>query len=548
VAIEVDRKHVHELAAYRIVAKFVDRAPLSDTYGRRGATALDYIEPGLEGSRSGRSLWWLPLGKFDVWSGEAQAAIAAEATRFGLSVGQDMHPNVLSLLAATGGRPRDISAVLFNLQAARVPMHRPSFSKMITAFFDLTTSSSLFQRYLLPSMLSMTFDLVGEKSLTQFGVDAAAPALLNADLFVFEKMAVKGEFKLPKPAPVPVVSLRFSECSVADKALRETIGMLISATVFCRLDDSGKDFERAWVLLVFTQLLLQYNVRVGASALMFWPESESGRRLGGPARPTAIAIDVFQRPGIQRVDALFAMLCDSHVCNKPVVQRKIMFGAVPPTLAVWDDLWTPNVCAGHVPDGWSMASSDVVWGASSVVYFTKVTHLAIDFMLLVGDANGTGDARPHVYMFQCEALNAPVTQGSARFESVTVENIVRDFGTTLEMLFTPAFKGHVLRRAGILRRNQVTLCINALQFGARVDASKLTPAFGVVLFDEEEFGALGGAAFANTRFFRFLAQRRPKPAAATQAAATQLSAEAASSSRVRSKRKRSTKAYVDDDE
>jgi hypothetical protein len=47
---------------------------------------------------------------------------------------------------------------------------------------------------------------------------------------------------------------------------------LVEATAFFSLDGlSGKDFERVWVLLVFAHLQLQHNVRVGNSAMHFWP-------------------------------------------------------------------------------------------------------------------------------------------------------------------------------------------------------------------------------------------------------------------------------------
>jgi hypothetical protein len=183
-----------------------------------------------------------------------------------------------------------------------------------------------------------------------------------------------------------------------------------------------------------------------------------------------------------------------------------IFAYCEPTLAIWDDLWVPSVLPGALVPGWSMATQDVVWRPSTVVYFSKSTMAAIDFMLLVGDANGTGDARPHVYMFQCKALADPLTQGTPSSKAVTVSSIVSGVQEKLTTLFTAEFAGHVLRRAGISSADQVTLCINALQFGARVDASELTAPFSVVLFDESDFRALGGAAFANTWFFRHIAQ------------------------------------------
>jgi hypothetical protein len=91
-----------------------------------------------------------------------------------------------------------------------------------------------------------------------------------------------------------------------------------------------------------------------------------------------------------------------------------------------------------------------------------------------------------------------------------VKSIVDGLETQLTVLFSDDCKDHVLRRVGIEGRDQVTLCISALQFGVRVDATKLNAPFSVVLFDKDEFVALGGAAFQDTRFFQFLAEKECK--------------------------------------
>jgi hypothetical protein len=88
-----------------------------------------------------------------------------------------------------------------------------------------------------------------------------------------------------------------------------------------------------------------------------------------------------------------------------------------------------------------------------------------------------------------------------------VESIVDGLDKQLTLLFSNDFDDHVLRRAGIKSRKQVTLCINALQFGVRVDATNLSAQYSVVLFDKDDFVALGGEALKNTRFFRFLAEK-----------------------------------------
>jgi hypothetical protein len=501
-------QRISEQMVYRIVATLVDTAMLSGAFGRRGAviTAQRYIEGIPDVSNAGRSLVWLPLGTFDLWSTAAQAAISGEAARLGLLRDRVLaDERVWSLLAATGGRPRDILSMLVSLQSLQSNLQNPRLGDVTTAFFAVGEKSPLFAQYLLPSILNESFSLFGSDSvLTKFGVDAAFPALLNADLFAAEKADCDDGDAAPDS--VPVVSLRYAK-SVKDKDVRDTVAQLVEATTFCSLDGSGKDFERAWVLMVFSHLLLQHNVRVGARAKLFWPRPTGGHELGGPERPTATAIDVFANAS--RVDALFVAPTSTRVHNMPVIERKINFKRnAPPTLAIWDDLWVPNVRAGaQEPVGWSMATCDVEWRASTVVYFSKVTLTAIDFMLLVGDANGTGDAQPHVFMFQCKALTEPLTQGSETTKSVTVHGIVANVETQLNLLFSAEFADHVLRRAGIASVAQVTVCVNALMFGSLVDASKLNVPFGVVLFDESDFRALGGAAFENTKFFRDLSER-----------------------------------------
>jgi hypothetical protein len=144
-------------------------------------------------------------------------------------------------------------------------------------------------------------------------------------------------------------------------------------------------------------------------------------------------------------------------------------------------------------------SSDVLWQSPSLVYFTLPTHQAIDFMLLVGDENGTGATAPHVYMFQCKARMSSVTP-------TTLQPIVDSLDAKLDELLSKPFESHVLRRAGITSKKQVTLCVAALKIG-KFDAKKdiaRPPAFNVVLVDAAAFRGLGGAAFSTTRFMRFI--------------------------------------------
>jgi hypothetical protein len=473
---------VHEQAAYRIISAIVDRAVLWNALGRRGAviTALSCVDRQSD-------LLWLPLGTFDIWLKETQAAIAREAIRLGLLQAKErVQDLVWLLLVATGGRPREICVILDHLRQRRVYLVNPIEACLYGALFTQQRSAVL-TRYLLPSMLSIPFRAFDtDKAETQFALDVADLGLLNADQVV----------DVVDTGVVPAVSLGYVNLSVNSAFLvHGSMVTLVYKTAFYTLD-MGRDFERAWTLLAFSHLLLQHSVRVSADALDFWPVATDGRGLGGPERPTATTIDVFEEAS--RVDALFGALHPTRVHNKPLIARKIKFVSEEPAFAIWEDPWQPNVLpAGDSYEEFLRAKRDVVWRASTFIYFSKRSVAVVDLMLLVGDANGTGDAQPHVYMFQCT---------SSRLTQRSVQTVASKLEKQLELLFSDKFANHVLRRAGIASVEQVSLCIGALQYTAHVDATELTVPFGVVLFDASDFGALGGAAFANTAFFRHLSK------------------------------------------
>jgi hypothetical protein len=273
----------------------------------------------------------------------------------------------------------------------------------------------------------------------------------------------------------------------------------VSSLIFDVLDGSGKDFELAWVLLTYTVLQLQFFVRTSA-ATAFWPKLAAGVvELGGPARPTAKEIDVFADD--DRVEALFARPSSRRVFEAPgsTIRRKILIRRKP-ALALWHDLWPATVEAGEeLPKNWPHnVSRDVKWRASTLVYFSKKTHAAIDFMLLVGEAGGTGDKEPHVYVFQGKALSTDNAQA-------LVAEIAQKLHKKLDVLFGASHAStHVLRLAGIQSARQVTLCIAALDYG-KIDLKALGAPFNVVLFDSADFRGLGGATFRDTRLFRSMA-------------------------------------------
>ena len=484
---------------YRTVVTWVDQGRMVEHgVSRRGAvfTALTIVSSWAVASpASSRKLVWLPLGVFDVWDAAVQGAITSHAKTLWADLDK-IPQDAWSLLAATGGRPRDIDQVLGHLKAQQQVISTADTHALLSALYAVAPEDQTFAHYLLPSLLGINFDSFMRGTIpTQFGLDATSSALLNSD-----QLATK------EPA-VPAVSLRYidalPEGDDARDDLRLVVRALVSTLVFYKLDSTGKDFERAWVLLVFCVLQLQHLVRTDALT-SFWPKIDDDVKLGGPARPASEKINVFASNN--RLEALFARPDDDRVYEAPnsTIHRKLMLRKVP-TLALWQDLWAPTVEAGsEVPDDWPrMMKLDVEWRPSSLVFFenNSTDNVAIDFMLMVGEAGGTGDNEPHVYMFQCKALTKKNVAQSQLTE------IVRTLNDKLNDLFgEPYASTHVLRLAGIQSARQVTLCVAALNLGVKVNLKALGAPFNIVLFDSDDFRGLGGAAFRGTRFFRNLSE------------------------------------------
>jgi hypothetical protein len=295
-----------------------------------------------------------------------------------------------------------------------------------------------FEEYLLPSLLCVPFKpFVRKGSATQFGCDAASLSLLNADSASSTRSAV------------PAVSLRYVN-TLTDSTLRSIVRRLLSTMVFDVLDGSGKDFERAWALLTMCVLQLQFLVRNGADMHRYWPKPQAGVEVGGLGRPTATKIGVFavSKDESHRVEALFTSPRAEHVFEAPgsTIHRVIQLSAAP-TLAVWHDPWARTVTPGSKPPEWpDSIQCDVVWRSSTIVHFEMTNTAAIDFMLLVGDAGGTGPHEPHVYMFQCKAWHARnVAQGD-------MEAIVNKLSTALATLFSKSFAVACLAEGGCSQR------------------------------------------------------------------------------------------------
>jgi hypothetical protein len=481
-----DKDKLCENLMYRTIVSWID-----ETTGHRGAvfTGLTIESPWAEASSAGRPLVRLPLGTFDVWDAAVQGAIEHEARSMWPGFGA-IDRRLWPLLAATGGRPRDVLLVLERLKEWRANLADAEDEALLSAL-RVDDADSTFSRYLLPSMLGVWFYTFDSGRSTQFGNDAASSALLNADVLA------------TKQRDVPAVSLRYSRSfEPSADHLRHVFAALVKATVFfCELDGSGKDFKRAWVLLTYSLLQLQHTARKDEA---FWPTLGAGAvDLGGPARPTAREIDVFTVNASTRIEALFARPDEDRVFEAPgsSIRRKVPVDETP-TLALWKNAWKATVKPGaaeDMPSGWPM-TLDVEWRPWTVVYFSDAGNAAIDFMLLVGEAGGTGDKEPHIYVFQSKA---PSTENVAQAK---VAEIAHKLQAKLNVLFGESHAStHVLRLAGIQSARQVTLCIAALNYG-KVDLKALGAPFNVVLFDSADFRGLGGAAFRDTWFFRSMAK------------------------------------------
>jgi hypothetical protein len=405
-----------------------------------------------------------------------------------------------SLLAATGGRPRDVVSLLGHVKNSHLEDTIATADKrlLLNVLLDAAPWNETFARYLLPSLLSVEFCAFENNTLSAFGADAPSPALLNADMLANLSDVERG---------VPAISLRFARSMPYGlPALRLMVNALVTATNFCELDGSGKDFERVWIGLQLLHLLLQHAVRMTVAVKVdaalshqftqvavapaggrlvepnpvFWPIDETFKARDFPLPSTEDAIDVFAPDAlpVHRINALFPSPNEKrvHVAAGASIHRKVSLRA--PSLAVWHDLWSPTVAPGSLdalPPGWPVEAV-VEWKEGTLVYFDKSTNRAVDSLLLVGGSSG--NEPPHVYMFQFMALKAAVTLGTKKRSGVssavavaassattekdeeeeeeptTVHGIVESVWRQLDELFSSAFAAHVLRRSGIDRMSR----------------------------------------------------------------------------------------------
>jgi hypothetical protein len=459
-----------ELNVYQCITLWIDDGSTSaadgrQTPSRRGVvfTGVSVLSPFALESSTGRPIVPLPLGIFDVYDDGVRGAIALQA-------GCEIHPAGWALLAASGGRPRDILDILAKMEAANTSDR----DRLLSILCDVARADNRFSEYLLPSLMCVRFEPFVEKGIaTQFGLDVASLSLLNSD-------------SASDMSPVvPAVSLRYVD-TLEKNELHSIVRCLVSTMVFDVLDGSGKDFERAWALLTMCVLQLQFLVRCSAESDSFWPIPADGVQLGGPHCPTAREINVFA--SADRSEALFMFLRSKHVfeVSHSTIHRMIQLSKSP-TLAVWHDPWARTVTPGSKPPKWpDSIQCDVVWRSSTIVHFEMTNTAAIDFMLLVGDAGGVNERAPHVYMFQCKAWQTRnVTQAY-------MVKIVTKLDNELKTLFSAPFAlSNVLRKAGVHNARQVTLCVAAISFDA-IDFAALAGPFNIVLFC--------GSAFINTTF------------------------------------------------
>jgi hypothetical protein len=500
-------KATNEGDVYRSVVEWVDAcgvrvAGRSGFHSRRGAvfTGLSVQTPWAHENASGRSVVRLALGLFDVWDPQLQDAILLDMRKRPKWANVTILPAAIwSLLASAGGRPRDMEDILELMSQTGELIDKVNHDVLLPLLRSpiLGTEHVVFRRYLLPSLLNVQFVVHDGTNPTQFGRDVTSRALCNSDL-----LATTG-------SNAPSVSLRFYEC--LDGPLKEVFSRLVRATTFYELSGAGKDFEKVWVLLLQTHLLLQHRVRLGSDFDKFWPQSPDGVRIGGRRSPTGDSLQMFAC-GIARELALFEEPDKGRAYEAPesTICREIHFDVTePPPVMLWQNLWVADVRFGDGADVSALvALREVEWKSPALVYFTQKNHDAIDFLLLVGEMGGSGATEPHVYMFQCKA------QTRDSVAAAGLQEIVDKLDAKLDKLFSRAFKGNVLRVAGINSKKQVTLCVAALQIGddftfapgeAKSKKKKLiTPPFNVVLFDAASFRGVGGKVLDTTRFMRFI--------------------------------------------
>jgi hypothetical protein len=318
-----------ELNVYQCITLWIDDGSTSaadgrQTPSRRGVvfTGVSVLSPFALESSTGRPIVPLPLGIFDVYDDGVRGAIALQA-------GCEIHPAGWALLAASGGRPRDILDILAKMEAAG-GAGLSDRDRLLSILCDVARADNRFSEYLLPSLMCVRFEPFVEKGIaTQFGLDVASLSLLNSD-------------SASNMSPVvPAVSLRY--VNTLDKnELHSIVRCLVSTMVFDVLDGSGKDFERAWALLTICVLQLQFLVRSGAGRGIYWPIPADGVQLGGPHCPTAREINVFA--SADRSEALFMFLRSKHAfeVSHSTIHRMIQLSKSP-TLAVWHDPWARTV-------------------------------------------------------------------------------------------------------------------------------------------------------------------------------------------------------------
>jgi hypothetical protein len=209
-----------QLAVYNSIVGWIDDAPIAvdgRNLGRRGAvvTNITLWSPWDTRITPHRPIVPIALGVFDVWSADVKDAILRDVQSYPRWSNVRTLPDMLwTVLASTGGRPRDIQWVFLSLHNDAAVLADATEARLIAALYADVASRPEFCRYLLPSMLGMRF--IADKT-TQFGRDLGSRALLNSDLLVGGESAA---------AAVPAVSLRYV-MSLPEGLLRSTFERLV---------------------------------------------------------------------------------------------------------------------------------------------------------------------------------------------------------------------------------------------------------------------------------------------------------------------------------
>jgi hypothetical protein len=150
---------------------------------------------------------------------------------------------------------------------------------------------------------------------------------------------------------------------------------------------------------------------------IFWPADSTFHQntddFPYPSTTPEISVFAADSTTLSRIEALFVSPNPKrvHVASGASIRHKVSLRE-PPSLAVWHDLWSSIVMPGildDLPAGWPVAAV-VEWRPGTLVYVSKTNNS----LLLKGEAGGSGDNEPHVFLFQFNALDVTIDTKAAK--------------------------------------------------------------------------------------------------------------------------------------